>query len=957
MAWVLKVYDHTNTTLQGTLTEAHSVRFSDRLGTIGALTFTVDIESTDDLALLDWRRVVRLYPDEAAIDPIESFFVDDKPAELLTDTELPSVTFQCPSLDAWLGTSDMGGAVVYPFGGLGGLQQEPRRFGPEALEFDDTGWASPPSTDGTVSLGGEDVPWFTSTNRSLYRLVIPAASGSFPGRMLLRASRRLEVRVYLNADRVLSKQTGQTGVTQFDVDYDDAADRVVLIDVAGSGKVAWAWGVVTDDDDEDLGDIEFDTGTSGWRQLDNYTTYPGMTPGYIAKTLVDEAQTRGALAGLTYDFDEDQDSDEVAWSGTVAHAFAVGSKLGWVLEQITQFGYDWKVAPDGTLQLFEFLGSDLTASVDLDVLESSRADGTGIKATAMLWLSAGSMSESDVTVAVGRIEEAATFGTSDSAVKLEAVVAELLDDLSIPRDTQRLTLSQESPQPFDDFDLGDVVAYTGRDGGTSGRVTEVVGAQDDADGTVTWDVTVDFEDGQFSRERARRVRDQLRETFAQTIGGRALLAAPRAEGLPPAQVTSVEGEGTADPRTITVETESVDIPEGGLLLPWQRLTSLMHLVRVPEPDYPNTVVTWPAGAVVLPRIELEWDAAELEPEVGPDSISYPFRGGGQVALKVNGLFVWPFGVGSTEPSAAEGIHRRFESTLPALHLAEGDEVEVEVDHGDDDAHTLARGLLTLTLVEPFRGPAAPIGDLAGDPEVACTNGPHLWVRFAGGDDDAINMLEDYRDAEDNLCADGARHTGEPFITHSDGPYGAASYRQDSGGGDGDQAYQRDELDACVSMIARIRVDAMASGGNSGWLIAPTGATGAASSESSALGMRRISGEGVRGVNVRWREENHPVNLASGWQMLGVTFTGDFNSDPRIVVMLNGKIVIDTPVATGVPVDPINWRFFRGIDTFGTSFQSVFFAGLAEVVAWPVSRRLTVSQLHQAQIRLAHEGRV
>jgi hypothetical protein len=968
MAWVLKVYDHTNTTLQGTLTSAHGVGFLHRLGTVGMLTFTVDMESSADLALLGWRSVVRVYPDGESSTPLGSFFVDDKPAELETASELPSVEFRCPALDAWLGTADLGGAVVYPYGGTAGAQQDPRRFGPEALEFDDSGWASPPSTDGTRSLGGEDVPWFTSTNRSLYRLVIPQGSGSFPGRMLLRASRRLEVRVYLDADRVLSKQTGQTGVTQFDVDYDDTADRVVLIDVAGSGKVAWAWGVVTDDEDEDLGDIEFSTGTAGWRQLDNYTAYPGMSPGYIIKTLVEEAQDestdRGALDGLTIDFDEAEDSDGVAWTGTIAHAFSVGSKLGWVLEQVTQFGYDWRVTPTGVLQLFEFMGQDRTGTVDLDVLESSRADGTGIKATAMLWLSAGSMSETAVESAVGRIEEAATFGTSDSAIKLEAVVADLLDDLSIPRDAQTLVLSQQSPQPLDDFFLGDVVSYTGRDGSTTGRVTAIDGTQED-DGLVTWTVTVDFEDGAYNRERARRIRDQLRETFAQTVGGRALLAAPRAEGLPPAQVTSVEGRGGADPRTLTLEAVDVEVPAGEpLRIPWQTVPSPALQVRFDPPDLPEPSIPLPASAVWKPRVEAQWSDEDLEPDVTLTDITYPFKGGGTVDLMVNGLHRWPVEMGGSAPVAKAGIHRRFESDLPSMDGEIGDEVSVQVAHDSDVARTLKSARLTLTLIEPNpdAGASTPVDTINGNPEAVCTNGPSLWVRFQGGDGDAVNMLDGYRDAEDNLCAPGAAHSGAPFIVDSDGPYGAASYTTDSF--DGLHNYQRNGGGRIASFIARIRVESMPDTGNSGWLIAPTGSSGAASGEASAMGLRRASnlpppaggGPGSRRVFVRFRLTNYPVDVGSGWRMIGATIEGDITVAPRLVTVLDGQVIHDVPLEPFGSVSEVaDWRFFEGIDTFGTSFQAVRFAGVAEAVAWPDARKLDRIQLLDAMRSLAREG--
>ena len=691
MTWELKVYDPDNDTEQGALSEAYGVSWADRLGTVGVLSFGIDRESTADEALLDHRRVVRVYEDSEALAPFAAGFVDDDPAELAVADELPKVSYRCPSLDAWLGTSDLGGAVVYPFGGLSGRQQDPRRFGPEALEFDDSGWSSP-TTDGNTpdSFAGGEPSWFVSTNRSLFRLVIPSGSGSFPGRMLLRASRRLNVEVYLDADRVLSKSDGQTGVTQFDVDYDDSEDRVVLIDVAGSGKVGWAWGEVVEDEDDTagaLGDVFFKSDDT-WKQLDDYTTYPGMTPGYIAKTLVEEAQARGALSGLSIDFDEDEDSDGVPWSGTVAHAFSVGSKLGWVLEQITQFGYDWRVNPDGILQIFELLGEDRSASVDLDVLEEHKAAGEGIKATALLWLSAGSMDDMQVASAVGRIEEAATFGTSASAVKLEAVAANLLDDLAIPRDTSTLALSQDSPQPYEDFWLGDVVAYTDRDGPSTGRVTEIVGTQDDADGTVSWSVTVDFETGQFSRERERRIRDQLREAFAQTVGGRALLAAPRPDrGDGGGGVTVADGGGGL-PSTITLHAVDVEVPTG-LPAPVEFTAAIEDVSRrsLFPVELPQSAVPLPYAGTWEVTVRLDWELTES------------FRGGGTVGVRLDGNPVWPLTPEATvgEPDDAYDLPS-FARSVTVVADKDGElSVTVGQDSGDTQTGTL---VVEVALREP-----------------------------------------------------------------------------------------------------------------------------------------------------------------------------------------------------------------------------------------------------------------
>lgn len=937
MAWVFKVYDPDNDTEQGTIAQAYRATTSYRLGDGGVISFGIDLASSDDIDLLDYRRVVRVYEDSEAADPFAAGFVDDDPTELVTSDEIPKTTVECPSLDAWLGTSDLGGAVVYPFGGLSGRQQDPRRFGPEALEFDDTAWTSP-STDGSTpsSFAGGEPSWFVSTNRSLFRLVIPSGSGSFPGRMLLRASRKLNVEVYLDADRMLSKSEGQTGVTQFDVDYDDSEDRVVLIDVAGSGKVGWAWGEVVEDEDDDSGaldSIHF-VSDDDFAQLDDYSSYPGMTPGYIAKTLVDEAKARGALAGLTYDFDEDVDSDGTAWTGTVAHAFAVGSKLGWVLEQITQFGYDWRVSPDGVLQIYELLGDDRSATVDLDVLEEHRAAGEGIKATALLWLSAGSMSETDVASAVGRIEEAATFGTSASAVKLEAVAESLLDDLSVPRDTSTLALSGESPQPYTDFFLGDVVAYTDRDGSSTGRVTEIVGTQDDADGTVSWSVTVDFETGQYSRERERRVRDQLREAFAQTVGGRALLAAPR-DGRGDGGGTNVpDGLGAADPRTITVEASDVTVPADGVTVPWERLTSPRHQVEFDAPSFPDTDLVIPSYAVWQPRVETEWSSDEF-------GVTSRFLGGGDVELRLNGWAVWPLGDGRTSPRVA-GPARAFEATLPALELAEDDRISLSVDHGDTRPRLLSRSLLTLSLLEPLTGTPPSYDDqveTAGT--TGCggdcrTTGPQIWVRYKGSDN--IEHMGDTGQPGDGGLCFNSMSASESLSTDPDGPFGNAGYRIEDGTSleQGTGSCPRANVQRTMAMWFRYP----ATPDNTGvsWLFGHRQSTGSGATEANGPIFIREGGDSnLDTVTFRLDRQNFKIEgVDDSWHLIVATVEGSFPDDGHVKVWLDNVKRWDTPIVWENSEGPSGGNTlsaWAGRDATGESSWRADEVAIAEVASW------------------------
>jgi hypothetical protein len=232
-----------------------------------------------------------------------------------------------------------------------------------------------------------------------------------------------------------------------------------------------------------------------WKALDYPEKIPGVTVGFIAQTLVDEAQDRGALTGLTYDFDDEVDSADVAWPNEITHSWRVGTTLGWLFEQLTEFGCDFQVTSDGVLRMFVEGGQDLSGSVELDRLESASLSGDGVEGNAAIVVTPGGMAEQEnagSVAAYGRIETGATFGTADQPATVVDPVEDLLDRTGWPRDDGDVQLSEESPLPFDDFGLDDWVSFPSRDGASQvGRVVEIDGSQVDADGTVDWTVRLD----------------------------------------------------------------------------------------------------------------------------------------------------------------------------------------------------------------------------------------------------------------------------------------------------------------------------------------------------------------------------------------------------------------------------------------------------------------------------------
>ncbi len=544
MVWTLTVYDPSGTTATGTLTEAHSVRLTSRADRLqSSLTFTVDLESSADIGLLQPRAVVKVT--DGLLD-LGAFFVDGKPCLLLEPGELPGVSYTCLSLESWLGGSRTGGAVVYPFGGLSQAlknteileQYDPRRFGWHQRDYDDADWIAAtsrgtqgnpdPSVEAWVGCeyewpdpdahwlwtrtkvdvtgsGGMSDPngtvyfrgWWTPGTSQVVRVYVTAILNwslfvnGIPAARHLRRTRGDWRRPYVFDIEVGSGPTLfalQASTGDRPADFGDRSDNVG----------GFLMTVVTVDEFDQPDEVLFRTSPANFVCLDYPADVPGVTIGFVMKRLLDEAQARGALSGLTYNFDDEVDSDGTPWPRELTHGWRLGSTLGWVLEQLTEFGCDFKVTSDGELVVQVQGGTDRSGSVTLDRLEQASLSGEGVRGNAVLVVAPGGIDERVQASSVGtygRVEIGAAFGTTDEPRTVEDPVADLLDRAAWPRDDGQVALSEVSPVPFDDFGLLDWVSFPSRLGGVQvGRVMEIDGSVNDDDGSVDWAVTLEAVD-------------------------------------------------------------------------------------------------------------------------------------------------------------------------------------------------------------------------------------------------------------------------------------------------------------------------------------------------------------------------------------------------------------------------------------------------------------------------------
>lgn len=71
---------------------------------------------------------------------------------------------------------------------------------------------------------------------------------------------------------------------------------------------------------------------------DGNRTFTNYTPGKILRTLIIEAQNRGALTGLTYDWTDAADSSGTAWPTTVSYSYEAGKTLLSILQEFVDAG-------------------------------------------------------------------------------------------------------------------------------------------------------------------------------------------------------------------------------------------------------------------------------------------------------------------------------------------------------------------------------------------------------------------------------------------------------------------------------------------------------------------------------------------------------------------------------------------------------------------------------------------
>jgi hypothetical protein len=240
--------------------------------------------------------------------------------------------------------------------------------------------------------------------------------------------------------------------------------------------------------------------------LENALVYPsggkatrkftGKTPGFIMRTLIDEAQARGTLTQLDYSFSDTLDSSGAAFAKTLTADETAGTTLAEVAIKHQELAIDYNITPDLVLEYYNTRGTDRTVSatpvhlrVGHSIGELSAEHSGPIKNNVLVGYGSDQFTEraDNSSVALyGRQETYLNVTSSTNLTHVNLAADQVLNETAAPTDGITVQLDINGPQPYVDFFLCDYVWLVDNEGSrTKYRITSITGTEAD-DGTVTF---------------------------------------------------------------------------------------------------------------------------------------------------------------------------------------------------------------------------------------------------------------------------------------------------------------------------------------------------------------------------------------------------------------------------------------------------------------------------------------
>lgn len=231
-------------------------------------------------------------------------------------------------------------ALVFPEGQVTGAMIRQRTFGFMAAAFDDSLWTNAieiQRQDAAGTYQGAPDGWpdplaFWIWSRGPVSGAMPTGTSYFRKQFSIAAATPVsilaagdnEYRLWLDDDLIIDNLSAPYAGWHDPQRWDgalEAGDHILAVEAinkplrtGGNSMAAFICSVIATDDNHALSTTILERTDSSWLADDYPVDIPGMTPGQILRVLIEEAQARGVLAGVTLGFDDALDSNSAAWT-------------------------------------------------------------------------------------------------------------------------------------------------------------------------------------------------------------------------------------------------------------------------------------------------------------------------------------------------------------------------------------------------------------------------------------------------------------------------------------------------------------------------------------------------------------------------------------------------------------------------------------------------------------------
>lgn len=424
--------------------------------------------------------------------------------------------------DAWWEVSGRGvlalleDAIVYPEASVEGSLQRQRAFDWTAIVYDDAAWIAATQVQRQDATGGtvpdyngfpldwpdplaywiwsraQSSPTWTPAGTSYFRKTFTMAAA---GEVFIFATADNNFRLWLDGELVfdVAERGFRWGETFKEQRFLSAGDHqlaaeVINYDSASGGASPAALLVSVTQNAMGSPGTVIVRSDSSWVCLDYPSEVPGMSVGEILRILIEEAQDRGALPGITIStFTDETDSSASLWSSEPDIALDIGTNYLDVIRTFVEQFVDVAMTPDLEFKVYNkgTLGSDLTGSVALVVgthFEREETEGQDLDTNAVLardTLGALTTREDATSIATRKRKETyLELALAPNATRAREMCDEIFVDHASPavQMTSRVTAASG---PYTTWTVGDTIITPGPDGTPTDTTVLSIGVEED----------------------------------------------------------------------------------------------------------------------------------------------------------------------------------------------------------------------------------------------------------------------------------------------------------------------------------------------------------------------------------------------------------------------------------------------------------------------------------------------